>query len=313
MGLQIGIDIGGNSAKIGVVDDDFRIVRHETIRTYLGKPLEETAEELAVIINSISAEYDNEINAVGFGVPSSIEPKHHRIVHANNLGWLNADLLGEFAKYCSIPAYVGNDADCAVIAESLCGSARGMKNVLLITLGTGVGGGLIQDGKLFLGGNGCGFEPGHMIIQKDQGIPCTCGRVGCLDAYGSARWIIHEIEQRQNESAVLQKLIEENDGRIEAKLMFDAVNREDPAAQEIFDYYLHSLAVGISNIITILRPEVVVLGGGVSKAGAQLFDPLRKLVRSMTYGIEVMGCPEIIPAALENEAGIIGAAMLYKM
>ncbi|MBR5110153.1 MAG: ROK family protein [Clostridia bacterium] len=303
MKLRVGVDLGGMSAKLGVVNDQNEIVEHKTIPTEKGLTFEETIAKLAEGILSLG-----DVGIVGFGVPSSLMPGTDIVIHANNLGWKNKDIKTELAKHLgSIPVYVANDADAATVGEYFQGAGRGYQSVLLLTLGTGVGGGYVYNGHLFRGGNGCGFEPGHMTIRVD-GLPCTCGKKGCFEAYGSASAIMRELSN--SEAPSLKSFIAENGGKPTARMLFDAVRQGNTAAQDILDEYIKSLAVGIGNLVTILRPQIVLLGGGVSAAGDLLYRPLRAMMKDTVFSYDVIGCPEIVPATLGNDAGIIGAAML---
>ena len=178
MKLRIGMDLGGTTAKLGVVNEQNEIVERKVIPTEKGITFEETIAQLAEGILSMG-----DIGIVGFGVPSSLKPGTDVVIHANNLGWKNKDLRGELKKHLgTIPIYIANDADSAAVGEYFQGAGQGCQSMLMLTLGTGVGGGYIYQGRLYRGGNGCGFEPGHMIVQQD-GIPCTCGMHGCLMMY----------------------------------------------------------------------------------------------------------------------------------
>ncbi len=303
MKLRVGVDLGGMSAKLGVVDENNEIIAHKVIPTEHGITFEETIAKLAEGILSLG-----DVGIVGFGVPSSLMPGSDIVIYANNLGWKNKDIKAELVKHLGdIPVYVANDADSATVGEYFQGAGRGYQSVLMLTLGTGVGGGFIYNGHLYRGGNGCGFEPGHMTIQMD-GIPCTCGKKGCLESYASASAIIRELSNSEVPS--LKAFIAENGGKPTARMLFDAVRQGNTAAQDILDNYVKALAVGIGSLVTILRPQIVLLGGGVSAAGDLLYRPLRAMMKDTVFGYDVIGCPEIVPATLGNDAGIIGAAML---
>ena len=303
MKLRVGVDLGGMSAKLGVVNENNEIVDRKVIPTEKGITFEETIAKLADGILSLG-----DVGIVGFGVPSSLMPGTDIVIYANNLGWKNKDIKSELAKHLGdIPVYIANDADSATVGEYFQGAGRGYQSVLMLTLGTGVGGGFIYNGHLYRGGNGCGFEPGHMTIRMD-GVPCTCGKKGCLESYASASAIIRELSN--SETPALKAFIAENGGKPTARMLFDAVRQGNTAAQDILDDYVKALGVGIGSLVTILRPQIVLLGGGVSAAGDLLYRPLRAQMKETVFGYDVIGCPEIIPATLGNDAGIIGAAML---
>ena len=303
MKLRVGVDLGGTTAKLGVVNERYEIVERKVIPTDRSSTFEDTIARLAEGILSLG-----DVGTVGFGVPSSLMPGTGMVIYANNLGWKNKDIKGELAKHLGdIPTFVANDADSATVGEYFQGAGRGYQSVLMLTLGTGVGGGYIYNGRLFEGGNGCGFEPGHMTIRVD-GVPCTCGKKGCLESYASATAIIRELNECDSPS--LKAFIAENGGKPTARMLFDAVREGNTAAQEILDNYVKALAVGIGNLVTILRPHIVLIGGGVSGAGDMLFRPLRACLHDTVFSYEVIGCPDVVPASLGDDAGIIGAAML---
>lgn len=304
MKKRIGVDLGGTTAKLGVVTEQNEIVERKVIPTEKGITFEETIARLAEGILSMG-----DVGIVGFGVPSSLKPEGDIVIHANNLGWKNKDLRNELKKHLGdIPVYIANDADSAAVGEFFQGAGQGHSSMLMLTLGTGVGGGFIYQNRLYRGGNGCGFEPGHMIIQED-GIPCTCGMRGCLESYCSATGIIRIISQCQT-SPALRRLIANNGGKATARMLFQAVREGDQAAKDILAGYVKTLATGVGSLVTILRPEIVVIGGGVSGAGELLFAPLQEAVKETIFSYDVIGGPEIVPAALGNDAGIIGAALL---
>lgn len=305
-GKRIGVDLGGMSVKIGAVREDNQIVERVTLPMNRNKPFQEAVKEIAEAVLAMGA-----VASVGFGIPSTLIPGSQVIIHANNLGWKHCDIRKELKKYMGeTPVYLANDADCAAVGELIHGAAKNVKSCLMLTLGTGIGGSYIHNGKLFLGGNGIGLEPGHMVIH-DHGKPCSCGKIGCLETYASATSLMEEAER--SNSPVLQRMISENQGRPNAKMVFDASAMNDPAANLILEEYIRHLAIGISNLIAVFGPERVVIGGGVSAAGDQLFIPLQKAVYKMVDEPELVGCPDIVPAILGNDAGIIGAAMLDKV
>ena len=304
-GKRIGVDLGGTTVKIGAVNEENQIVERVTLPMDRHQPFGDAIKRIAETVLTMGP-----IACLGFGIPSTLIPGSQVIIHANNLGWKNCDIRGELKKYMgNTPVFLANDADCAAVGEMIHGSAKNVKSCLMLTLGTGIGGSYIQNGKLFLGGNGIGLEPGHMVIQ-DHGKPCTCGKSGCLETYASATSLIEEAEKSY--SPVLQRMILDNYGRANAKMVFDAAAMQDEDANRILDAYIRYLAIGISNLIAVFGPDRVVIGGGVSAAGERLFVPLQNAVYQMVDEPELVGCPDIVPAILGNDAGIIGAAMLDK-
>lgn len=306
MKKRIGVDLGGTTAKLGVVNEHNEIEDRLVIPTDHTLSFEEIIARLAQGILSLG-----DVGTVGFGVPSCLKPGSDIIIYANNFGWKNKDLRGELQKHLPhIPIYIANDADAAAVGEYFLGAGRGYASMLMLTLGTGVGGAYIHQHRLFLGGDGSGLEPGHIIIRRD-GERCTCGMRGCLEAYASATALNREIQK--NASPLLRKLMEENGGKPNGRMLFDAIRAGDEKAQSILDDYVASLAAGLGSLITVLRPQVAVIGGGVSGAGEMLLDPLREKMKETVYSYDVAGCPPIVPAALGNDAGIIGAALLDRV
>ena len=224
-------------------------------------------------------------------------------------GWRKVDFIPVFKKYWDIPVFLGNDADAAALAEVYAGAARGYDNAVVLTLGTGVGGGFVFDKKIF---TGCGFgtEPGHIIIVVD-GVPCGCGARGCLESYASVTALIREAKciMAKSPDSLLHKLCGGDDSQINGRIIFDAVKQGDSAAEMIVDDYVKYLGAGIASLCNALRPQVVILGGGVSHAGEPLFKPLDKVVESLIFVTEEGEIPPILKAELGNDAGIIGAAL----
>ena len=199
-----------------------------------------------------------------------------------------------------------NDANCAALGEATAGSAKGARNMVMVTLGTGVGGGIIIDGKLYTGSNGIAGEIGHIVIQRD-GEQCGCGRKGCLEAYTSAASFVKFAERALAEGR--KSNLQKNAGHLDAKMICDAVDAGDALARELFDEYCVNLSIGLANFINIFQPESIVLGGGLAGYGEKLLEPLRRLTLPQTFQSDVRNT-EIVCATLGNDAGLIGAAML---
>ena len=250
MKLRVGVDLGGMSAKLGVVNENNEIVDRKVIPTEKGITFEETIAKLADGILSLG-----DVGMVGFGVPSSLMPGTDIVIYANNLGWKNKDIKSELAKHLGdIPVYIANDADSATVGEYFQGAGRGYQSVLMLTLGTGVGGGFIYNGHLYRGGNGCGFEPGHMTIRMD-GVPCTCGKKGCLEAYCSAFNFTRDIGVTPEE-------------------FFDGLAAGNRRFEQIWEENLDYLSIGINNLRMAFDCNVI-LGGYVS----QYLEPYLPLLR----------------------------------
>ncbi len=312
----LGIDLGGTNIAVAVIDDSYNFISKYKTPTLGRRSFAEVVADMADACKKAVEEAKltlGDITHVGIGVPSTIDPDTRNVVFANNLGWRDLDIIGEFKKHIDLPIYVANDADCAAYGESIAGAARDYSHVLMLTLGTGVGGGIIMDNKIFTGGNGHGCEPGHTTLVMD-GIACTCGRKGCLEAYGSVTALIRDTICAivSHPDSLMYDLCEGDMNKVSGRTAFDAAKQGDKAAQQVVDNYIHYLAVGLSSFVTCLRPEVILLGGGVSNEGDNLLIPLREKVFSYAYAGELMPKTPILKATLGNDAGIIGAAFLGK-
>lgn len=310
--MRLGIDLGGTGVKLGLVNEKYEIIRKSTVPTGEDHSFEAVMDTIGKAAYELLG--DDKVEAVGIGIPSSILKKRIAM-DTPNLDWKNCDVAEAMEARFDAPCTVGNDADCAALGEFLAGSGAKYKSMMLFTLGTGVGGSFILEGKVLAGMSGLsygtGIEPGHMKIIAD-GELCGCGRKGCLEAYASATALKREIMRSVNGSrpTVFKKWIVDEKRELEAKLVFDAKKLGDEEGERIYRDYIHYLAIGVSNSILTLRPEAVVIGGGISLAGDLLFKPLIEEVREITYCAEILGLPDIIPATLGNNAGLIGAAFL---
>jgi len=308
----LGIDLGGTDIKTGVIDEKFNIVAKHVIPTLPKRSIEEIvidmveAGKTAIKKAGLS---ENDIVHVGVGVPGTVNSKTNVIALLPNVGWRNVDFIPVFNKYWDIPVFLGNDADAAALAEVYAGAARGYDNAVVLTLGTGVGGGFVFDKKIFTG-SGFGTEPGHIIIVVD-GEQCGCGARGCLEAYASVTALIREAKRIMSEypDSLLHELCGNDESRVNGRIIFDAAKQNDPAANMIVADYVKYLGAGIASLCNALRPQVVILGGGVCNAGEPLFGPLDKIAESLIYVTVEGEIPPILKAELGNDAGIIGAAL----
>jgi len=308
----LGIDLGGTDIKAGVIDNDYRLIAKHVIPTRAKRSAEEVISDMAAAgkeVVSMAGIPERDIIHIGIGVPGAVNSIKNTIILAPNLNWHNIDFIPMFKKHWDIPVYLGNDADAAALAEVYAGAAREYDNIILLTLGTGVGGGFVFDKKIF---TGCGFgtEPGHTIIVVD-GEPCACGAKGCLEAYASVTALIREAVKimEQYSDSLLHKLCDGDLLRVNGRLIFDAVKQEDQAAKIIVADYVKYLGAGIASLCNALRPQAVILGGGVCEAGKPLFEPLDDIVESLIFKTGDGEIPPILKAELGNDAGIIGAAL----
>ena len=315
---RIGIDLGGTNIAAGIVDNEYRIVYKASVPTEAQRPAEQIAASIAALCNKICREYGigvEDIDSVGIASPGICDHDTGVVVYANNLPFHQFAICDLIKK--DFPAkqfHIENDANAAAWGEAIAGAARGSKNSVMITLGTGVGGGIIIDNKVYSGFNYAGAELGHVVIVRD-GVPCSCGRKGCWEAYSSAtalirmtRKKIEECEESGRETLMSEMVAQK--GKVSGRTAFDALRAGDAAAAEVVDEYVTYLACGLANVINIFQPEVLSLGGGVSGEGQSLIDALLPYIRKEQYGGDVVEHTQLRIAQLGNDAGIIGAAML---
>lgn len=314
MSYHIGIDLGGTNIAVGITNGYNEIVARNSRKTKAAKSFDALVADIAQTAKETvhkSKIAENEIISVGMGTPSCINPETGLLVNANNLGWRNVPLQKEIEKYFRRPISIANDADCAAIGEVYAGAAQDADSAVMVTLGTGVGGGIVINRRIFSGGDGMGSEIGHTKLVFD-GEKCTCGKKGCFEAYASATALISQTKaaMRENKDSILNQT---PIGEVEAKTVFDAAHKGDETAIKVIDKYTDYLAAGISTLITLFRPKVLIIGGGISGQGDYLLKPLRKKVFDSTFAAEEINIPEIRAARLGNDAGIIGAAIIGNM
>jgi glucokinase len=308
-----GIDIGGTKIAFGIVDEDRRLLASRSVPVGAGRPFGVIVKEMADTVKTMAAGAGLDsgcIASVGIGVPSTVDPETGRVVFANNLGWRDLDLTGEFKKHWNIPVYMENDADCAALAEAMEGPAAG-KNALVITIGTGFGGGLVMNGRIFKGGDDSGFEPGHSTLIF-EGEPCTCGQRGCVEAYASVTALIRQTREKMEarRDSLMWRECGGDLSKVDGRTSFNAAKKGDAAADEVVKVYIEYVAAGIANLVTLFRPRMVIIGGGISEEGDYLLEPLRRSAESRIYAGDILSMPPLVKARLGNDAGVIGAALL---
>lgn len=310
----IGIDLGGMSIKTGVVDENLNIIGTGVLPTNVPRPAEELAEDIAktcfMAVVDAGLTMDD-ISSAGIGSPGTINPVEGILEYANNLHISNFKLAEAISKRIGVPVRADNDANCAALGEAVGGAAKGAKNAVCVTLGTGVGAGIIIDGKIFSGSNYAGGEIGHNVIKFD-GHPCNCGRKGCWEAYASMTALIrmtkHEmIEHPESKMWEIAGSVENVNGITS----FKAAREGDEVAAKLVAKYIDYVSVGLVNIINTFQPDVVCIGGAVSKEGEYLLAPIREFVERERYTKYSAKQTKVVAATLGNDAGIIGAAMLY--
>jgi len=308
--MIIGIDLGGMSAKAacfsgGELSGKSRVV------TSGGNSPSETALSLVRLCMETAEKAGKsfeQINAIGIGSPGVIDSASGTVVNWSNFGWKNVPLAAYVEKYSGKRVFVLNDANAAAYGEAKFGAGKGYLDSVLITLGTGVGGGVILDGKLFEGYRSAGTEIGHMVIRRD-GKLCSCGRRGCFECYASTRALIALTQERMvgHLQSGLWHFADTPD-KVDGKTVFLALGEGDETAKKILDDYISDLGEGILNLANLLRPEAIILGGGISAEGETILQPLRDYVYPRLYVSRDYAPIELIAAKLGNEAGLYGAA-----
>ncbi len=313
MKYYIGIDLGGTNIKAGVVSEEFKIVAKATCKTDLPRPAEEICADMAKV--ALEAVWEagltiDDIEAVGIGTPGTANSADGIIEYSNNLGFRDFHVVELMKTFIDKPCYVENDANAAAYGEYVAGAAKGANNAVCITLGTGVGGGIVIDGKIYSGSNFAGAEIGHMVIDPN-GPQCTCGRCGCFEVFSSATGLIRMTKEAMDEdsTSIMNKMTEEM-GKVSARTAFNAMREGDKAGKAVVDKYIRYLACGITNTINIFQPDILCIGGGVCNEGDPLLLPLKELVAKEVYTKTSSKNTEIVIAKLGNDAGIIGAAFL---
>lgn len=313
--MRIGIDIGGTNLVAGLVDTEFQITDKVNTST-LGKRAEkEIVDDIIRLIQTLMEKHnltEKDIESIGIGVPGWCNTDTGTILECDNVNFKNTPIAKMIRAVVDVPVHLANDADCAALGEAHGGATKAVDHSIMVTIGTGVGGGIIIDKKIYNGFNHGGGEVGHMVIDM-YGLPCVCGRRGCWEQYASATALIAQTKAaaKGNPDSILYKSVGGDLEKINGKTAFDALAQGCPVATEVVDTFARFLACGIVNLISIFQPEMVVLGGGVSKAGAPLIGRVQAIIDKECYG-DATSLPraKFCVATLGNDAGVIGAAAL---
>lgn len=313
---RLGIDLGGTNIVAGVVDEDYKIISKASCKTAVPRPESEICDSMAEVavkaIEKAKLTMDD-IDSIGIGVPGAVNPKTGVIEYSANLFFHNWEVVEMMEERLGKKVRIENDANAAALGEYLAGSAKGAKNAVAITLGTGVGGGIIINGKIYSGSNFAGAELGHMVIVKD-GKECACGRRGCWETYASATGLINLTKQKilseKLEFSYMLKLCDGDINKVSGRTAFDAMRDGDPTARAVVEEYISYLSCGLVNIINIFQPDVLCIGGGISNEGENLLAPVRAYVERERYTKHNDKQTLICTCTLGNDAGIIGAAYL---
>ena len=312
--LRIGIDLGGTNIVAAVVNDEYEMVGKAKTPTATPRSADEIFDDIAKVCKEAMAQAGvtiKDISSVGIGTPGTVN-KEGVIEFANNLGFVNVPAKEMLIERLGIEnVYVDNDANCAALGEAQAGSGHGAKDFIAVTLGTGVGSGVIINGKIVAGVNNAGGECGHSVIVVD-GEPCTCGRKGCWEAYASATALINQTKAAMEKypDSVMHELVKANGGKVDGRTAFDAMRRGDIAGIKVVDAYVKYVACGLINLVNIFQPETICIGGGICNEGETLLRPLRRYIDSERYSVYSKIQSKIVKAELGNDAGIIGAALL---
>lgn len=311
---KLGIDLGGTNIVAGVVDENYKIIATAKRKTNCPRPAEEIADDMAAValeaVQNAGLKMED-IDSAGVGSPGSIDPVNGEIVYANNLNFYNVKMGAMLKERTGIDFYLENDANAAAYGEFIAGAGKGTNNFVMITLGTGVGGGVIIDGKIFAGSNYAGAELGHTVIAMDGEI-CSCGRLGCWEAYASATALIRQTKQAmlRYSNTIMWDMVNGDINAVSGLTAFDAMRKGDEIGKQVVDKYIYYLAVGIANNVNTFQPEILCIGGGVSKEGDNLIIPINKILEGENYARNLKKRVAIKAAQLGNDAGIIGAAYL---
>jgi glucokinase-like ROK family protein len=308
---RIGIDLGGTHIAVGIVDDLHQIVAANSMPTVAQNGAAALLDDIAECVAGALALGNlamADCAGAGIGVPGTCDTKCHVVRYAHNIGWDGVPVAEELGRRLGLPVRFANDADCAALGEVVAGAAKGCDGALMITLGTGVGGGFVLDGHIWSGNRGLGGEFGHVCIQHD-GALCSCGARGCWEAYASATALIRQAKEaaQTHPESQLNRL-----EKLSGRTIYAAAAAGDATAQAVTARYAAYVGAGLVNCINVLFPDVVLLGGGISGAGEALLAPVRAFVRAHTFVRDAALLPEIRTAALGSDAGIIGAAALVR-
>ena len=307
----LGIDLGGTNIKGAVVTEEGAILREESCPTQAEQGAEAVTDRIGALLRALAGGYaPGEIGGVGVGCPGTVDPRRGIVVYAVNLGWSLYDLRSALRKRTGFEVLLVNDANAAALGEAAAGCARNAESAVVLTLGTGLGGGVVLNGRLLTGYAGAASELGHRVIAE-EGVPCSCGRRGCWEAYASATALIRQTREAMagHPESLLHEVAQAHGG-VDGQTAFLASNLGDAAAAAVVNQYIRYLSAGVANIINIFYPQVVALSGGIANQGEALLEPLRQMVAPQVYGGAYLDRhTQIVQCTLGYRAGVIGAAL----
>lgn len=311
--IRVGIDLGGTNIVAGVVDDHYTILATAKRKTNLPRPADDIIADMAAVAKEAVEKANmtmQEVRYIGVGCPGTCNQETGIVEYSNNLRFDKVPLKAKLEELTGKPVYVENDANAAALGEALAGAGKGAKSCVCITLGTGVGSGVVLDGKVYDGFNFAAAEIGHTVIVVD-GEPCTCGRHGCWEAYASATALVRQTKAAMQEHPDSQMHnVAREQGRVNGRTAFDAMRLGDAAAKQVVDTYIRYIACGLANVVNIFQPEVLCIGGGICNEGDTLLIPLKEMLEQERYSKYSERQTRLCVATLANDAGIIGAAFL---
>ena len=315
---RIGIDLGGTNIAAGIINDKFEIIAQDSTPTLVGRPGVEIVDDIARLCKKLCQTVgiqESDVASLGIASPGVVDDESGCVISAYNLNFFSFPILPLLRERLNISEmHIENDANAAAWGEAIVGAAKGSKSSVMITLGTGVGGGIVDGGKVFKGFNSAAGELGHIVIEVD-GRPCSCGRKGCWEAYSSATGLINMTKEKLAEceatgrTTLMTAMVAEK-GKVTGRTAFDAKRKGDAAGAEVVDTYIKYLASGLTSMINIFQPEILSIGGGVSNEGDYLLDLLKPIVEKDAFGDGNFPQTTLRIAELRNNAGIIGAAVL---
>lgn len=314
MKYYIGIDLGGTNIKAGIVSEEGKVLISKSIKTNCPRPVNSIMDDIANLCKELVADFGisfEEIEKIGIGTPGTVNNIKGELIFSNNLNAENVMMKDYLEEKLAREVFVDNDANAAGVAEYIFGAGKNVKSMIAITLGTGVGSGIIVEGKILQGSMFSGGEIGHMVISVG-GRLCTCGRKGCFEAYSSATGLIQTTKEKMlaNKNSAMWSEVSSID-EVNGRLAYNYSRKGDKTAIEVVKEYEEYLASGLASIINIFQPDVICLGGGVANEKDNMLIPVRKIVERETYDKD--NYTKIVSAELGYEAGIVGAAFLWKV
>ena len=311
--LRIGIDLGGTKIAAGIIDENYALLSRAEVPTRASLGAKAVVADMAECVRMALAAAGKSLAdcaGAGIGSPGLCDTEKGSVRNAHNLGWYGVPVCEMLSGELGIPVKVDNDANCAALGEVVAGAAMGSRSALMVTLGTGVGGGIIINGEIYSGWQSLGGEIGHMCIVMD-GERCSCGEKGCWEAYAASSALVRQAEKAASEHP--ESLLAADAGALDGKKIFAALNAGDAAVKAVVERYCAYVAVGIVNLVNAIYPQSIIIGGGISAVGETIIAPIREYIGEHFFASKRELMPAVVQAKLGNDAGIIGAAALIKL